>query len=214
VKRLRPAQVQPLEIWNAEIRGRTLFDWQPSNEFPQVLAEVVDDLRHQYRFQHVHLLGGAARRPFVAEALRATVAEEPVFAAARAGAELAASCADVGQTAIKLVMNGRQWLHPRDQSRPAIDFIAGALAELTGPCLLALPCVLEDDLKLTDCSYDWSAGDLRPLLRKAGLDEEKALIMNDAELAAVASMNDPRVPRKKRTLVLTLGFGVGAALLR
>lgn len=214
MKRLRPAQVRPLEIWNAEVRGRTLFDWQTSEDYPQVLAEVVDGLRDEYRFEHVHLLGGAARRPFVAETLRATVADDPVFAAARAGAALAPSCADVGQTAIKLVMQGRQWLRPRDHRRPAADFIAGALAELSGPCLLALPCVLDDDLKLTDCSYDWLADDLRPMLRKAGLDEERALIMNDAELAAVASMNDPRVPRDKRTLVLTLGFGVGAALLR
>jgi hypothetical protein len=214
VKRLRPAQVRPLEIWNAEVRGRTLFDWQTSEHFPQVLAEVVQGLRAEYRFEHVHLLGGAALRPFVAEALRATVAEDPVFAAARAGAELAPACADVGQTAIKLVMQGREWLRPRNQQRPAVDFIAGALAELSGPCLLALPCVLEDDLKLTDCSYDWLADDLRPMLRKAGLDDERALIMNDAELAAVASMSDPQVPLDKRTLVLTLGFGVGAALLR
>jgi hypothetical protein len=208
VKRLRPAQVQPLEIWNTKIHGRTLFEWQSSGEFPQILSQVVNHLREQHHFEHVHLLGGGALRPLK---LQATVGADPVFAAARAGALLAPACADVGQTSIKLVMNGKAWLRPRDRGT---DFIARALSELSGPCVIALPCELDDDLQLTECSYDWSANDLPLILRKAGLGQETALILNDAELAGVAAMNDPQVPKDKRTLVLTLGFGVGAALIR
>jgi hypothetical protein len=212
MRRLRPAQVTPLEIWDAPVRGRTLFEWQPEAQFPQALAEVVDGLREQHAFRHIHLLGGNAGRPGVAQALNATVGEEPIFAAARAGARLAPACADVGQTAIKLVARGSTWLRPREDSR---GFVAEALAGLgPGPCLLALPCALEDDLSLTSCSYGWAAGDLLPLLEAANLDSENALIVNDAELAAVAAMSDPQVPATIRTLVLTLGFGVGAALLR
>jgi hypothetical protein len=212
VKRFRPAQVTPLEIWNAKAGGRTLFEWQALPGFPQALAQVVRGLRKEHCFEHVHLLGGGARRAGVAQALHATVSEDPLFAAVRAGARIAKACADVGQTAIKLSQDGRVWSRPRDESRPALELIAGALSELKGPCLLALPCALDDDLRLTDCSYAWRAEDLGPLLRLAQLDEETALIMNDAELAAVAALEE--VPAAGRTLVLTLGFGVGAALLR
>ncbi|HEX4382931.1 MAG TPA: hypothetical protein VH083_08280 [Myxococcales bacterium] len=213
MKRFRPAQVTPLEIWNAKIGGRTLFEWQALAEFPQALAQVARGLRKEHGFEHVHLLGGAARREGVAQALHATVSADPVFAAVRAGARISPACADVGQTAIKLAQDGKVWSLPRDEARPALELIAKALSQLSGPCLLALPCALDEDLRLTDCSYGWGAADLAPLLRLAHLDEETALIMNDAELAALAALDDPQVP-PVRTLVLTLGFGVGAALLR
>jgi hypothetical protein len=210
VKRFRPAQVTPLEIWDARIGGRTLFEWQALAEFPQALAQVVRGLRKEHGFTHVHLLGGGARREGVAEAVHASVSADPLFAAVRAGARIAQACADVGQTAIKLAQDGRVWSRPRDERRPALELIASALSGLRGPCLLALPCALGDDLQLTECSYDWRPDDLKALLRLAHLDEETALIMNDAELAAVAARDE--VPAG-RTLVLTLGFGVGAALL-
>jgi hypothetical protein len=212
VKRFRPAQVTPLEIWNAKIGGRTLFQWQALPEFPQALAQVVRGLRKEHGFERVHLLGGGARREGVAQALHATISADPLFAAVRAGAHIAPACADVGQTAIKLSQAGRVWSLRRDETRPALELIADALSQLSGPCLLALPCALDDDLRLTGCSYAWHADDLAPLLRAARLDEETALIMNDAELAAVAALDE--IPPAGRTLVLTLGFGVGAALLR
>ncbi len=46
----------------------------------------------------------------------------------------------------------------------------------------------------------------------AGLSPRIALLLNDAELAAVSAGVDPRV--RGKVLVLTIGFGVGAALLQ
>ena len=49
------------------------------------------------------------------------------------------------------------------------------------------------------------------MLAAAGWQPARVLVLNDAELAAVAAGLDPRT-HGKLTLVLTLGFGVGAAL--
>ena len=246
MKRLRPTDVRPLEIWNAPVAGRPLCDWQQREEFPEALAELVQRLRHELRFTRVHLLGGGALRPGLAAMLDATVAADPIFAAARAGSERGVACADVGQTAIKLVAGASTFTRPRDLSRArlvnvptiplpddatsasaresTLQFLAESLA-LLAPllaatamrpdafCLLALPCELDDACNLASCTYAWEPRDLAGLLRAAGVPHERVLVLNDAELAALAVERDPRAPRE-RTLVLTIGFGVGAALWR
>ncbi len=246
MKRLRPIHVRPLEIWNAPVAGRPLCDWQLREEFPEALAELVQRLRHEHRFTRVHLLGGGALRPGLASLLGATVSTDPTFAAARAGSAQGIACADVGQTAIKLVAGESTFTRARDLSRAplinaptrtpnadatilnaresTLNFLAESLAPLApllsssamrpDACLLlALPCELDDACNLSSCTYAWNPGDLAALLRAAGLAHERVLVLNDAELAALAVGSDPQT-QTERTLVLTLGFGVGAALWR
>jgi len=38
-------------------------------------------------------------------------------------------------------------------------------------------------------------------------------VLNDAELAALGALVDPRMEGCRKVLVLTLGFGIGAALV-
>jgi hypothetical protein len=47
----------------------------------------------------------------------------------------------------------------------------------------------------------------------SGLAPACTVVAHDAELAALAALEDPRLLRHPRVRVLTLGFSVGAALL-
>lgn len=223
MKRLRPPDIRPLEIWDAKVAGRPLFEWQSSDEFPSALEVLVDQLRREHRFARVHLLGGGALAPGLAQRLSASVAADPVFSAARAGGALYGACADVGQTAIKVVAAGAAMLCARDHEQAPLHgarestlaFLARSLAPLRSSrsYLLALPCALGDGPALSECTYAWQPGDLPGLLRAARLDPAGAWLVNDAELAALSWAHDPRAA-PERTLVLTIGFGVGAALWR
>ncbi|MBX3184629.1 MAG: hypothetical protein KF915_18515 [Polyangiaceae bacterium] len=171
-----------------------------------------------------------------------SLAEAPRFAAAQAGLTWGAACVDVGQTSLKLARCSRR-LSPshdvtsverdlvaaphRDETPLAarstarastIRFLSGAIAaharEL--PLVLALPCELSDEGVLSGCTYCWKKGDetlLRELAEAAKVDWERLQVLNDAELAAVSAQLDASVPAGEVTLVLTVGFGVGAALL-
>jgi hypothetical protein len=78
--------------------------------------------------------------------------------------------------------------------------------------VLALPCEL-DGLRVAGCSYPWQDGDptlIADLLTHAGLAAVPTRVLNDAELAAV-SVSRSFGPR---TLVLTLGMGLGGAYLQ
>lgn len=109
-------------------------------------------------------------------------------------------------------------------------FIADAIAELLAAAsprdpllVLALPCPLGDDLAPGACTYGWEGHDA--LLPEAFriLDERfrpwpnaprpEALVLNDAELAAVSARAVLAPAAGTRVLVLTLGFGPGGALL-
>jgi predicted NBD/HSP70 family sugar kinase len=101
-----------------------------------------------------------------------------------------------------------------------IAFVTGAIGALgvgAPAVVLALPCELDAALTAAGSSYPYPKGDptlARDILAAAGLGDLPAWVLNDAELAAEAAALDPRVPRRCHTLVLTFGFGVGAALLR
>jgi len=47
----------------------------------------------------------------------------------------------------------------------------------------------------------------------AGLAGVPLFVLNDAELAALSALTDPRLAGFRKVLVLTLGFGIGAALI-
>lgn len=140
--------------------------------------------------------------------------------------------ADLGQSLLK-VSGVRRRVYPRDlakipvSQRPVeglgraalVDFVAAALREAAEDrrpeaIVLALPCELSDEGVLGTCSYPWRAGDaiVPEILAAAGLAEVPTVLINDAELAAVGVA--ARGPITAPTLVLTVGFGIGGALLR
>jgi len=148
---------------------------------------------------------------------------------------------DVGQTAIKVSWEGQRFVTPRDwtwiplasevdearlmeQRKRLRQFLAGALRQATQhlplrspeSVVIALPCELDEDGRPGPCSYAGMEDDtslVSDALRLAGLPTARAFVLNDAELAAASAQVFPQVPQRETTLVLTLGFGVGAALL-
>ncbi|MFZ6186206.1 hypothetical protein ACOXH8_46335, partial [Nannocystis pusilla] len=70
------------------------------------------------------------------------------------------------------------------------------------------------DGALGTCSYPWRAGEpiVEAFLDASELGGVPTLLVNDAELAAIGVAEDGVAPGV--TLVLTLGFGVGGALVQ
>jgi hypothetical protein len=149
--------------------------------------------------------------------------------------------ADLGQTQLKLMSSRRRWVFPRDwrrlratgtvplaeipaQRRRLREFIALslqiALAEtVRSPRALvfALPARLAVDGTPGPSSYCGMSADrmlLPDALALAGLSDLPTFVLNDAELAALSARLDPRLAGFQRILVLTLGFGIGAALIQ
>jgi predicted NBD/HSP70 family sugar kinase len=147
---------------------------------------------------------------------------------------------DVGQTAVKLMLAGERGLFRRDwQALPAAEsvpciqpahrqrlrsFVADAIrsflqrtsARPPDVVVLALPCELDDQGVPGPCSYAGLEHDSEfadAVLAEAGLADLPCLLLNDAELAAVSARARWDSLLLPRTLVVTLGFGVGAALL-
>lgn len=159
-------------------------------------------------------------------------------AALLAGRHLTGWVLDVGQTALKLcagpvrLQKARDWqrLPLRDDERGAQvrgqrdemrRFLATFFHEMheavhAWPAALvaALPCRLNQDGVPEGSSYAGMQGDtalLPDAMRMAGMPEMPLLVLNDAELAALSACEEAAVTPP--TLVLTLGFGVGAALI-
>lgn len=184
----------------------------------------------------------ATQAALCARGIDATIASDPAWIAEPGGrallqtlhAEREGAVLDVGQTALKLSdRTGRLRLarpldevplelDARDPERAAdfrartIAFISSAFRARTPPAalVLALPCEIEDDLSVAGCSYPWPAGDtalIREIMQTAQLGHVPCLVLNDAELAAISV--DLTRPHEQRTLVLTLGLGLGAAYL-
>lgn len=148
--------------------------------------------------------------------------------------------ADLGQTQLKLATPQRSWTFLRDWTRlraagtvppPEIptqrrrlrEFIALKLrlamkegAHRPRALVFALPARMTDDGTPGGCSYAGMRGDrmlLPDALELAGLADLRLFVLNDAELAALSARLDPRLARFGKVLVLTLGFGIGAALI-
>jgi len=149
--------------------------------------------------------------------------------------------ADLGKSQLKLSAPGWRWSFPRDwarlrsssdiglqevpaQRRRLREFIAlklqAALVEssLSPQALVfALPSRLDDDGTPGVSSYAGMQGD-RTLVRDAadlaGLPGLPLFVLNDAELAALSARSDARLAGFGKVLVLTLGFGIGAALVQ
>ena len=182
------------------------------------------------------------RDRLVDSGFEATVDADPVFAAARAAHAMlepqigagARVGADIGQTSIK-VFDGRQTSRvdrgPAAPLRDAVPVEARATARertisFLGETLrrepppqsmvLGVPCRLSPTGSPLGCSYCWSDPDpnwTSDLGAHLGVEPERIHLLNDAELAAVATAADERLDRARPVLTLTIGFGVGAALL-
>ena len=145
---------------------------------------------------------------------------------------------DLGQSALKIAGEGKYQRWERDleklplrsdaagedaqaqrtalrefMSRALIDF-GKDLPELPTGVVVALPSRLDDAGLPEGSSYIGMSGDqglIPDVLQPAGLSNAQALLLNDAELEAVSARTEGLTSGK--TLVLTLGFGVGAAIL-
>jgi hypothetical protein len=234
--KLRPPDVEPLEVWDLPVADKLLQMWRTDASFPIRVASAVAQVRQDHpELAHVHLAGGGASAEIaaaIAEGGLPVSRDDDPFAAARAGAALVpgAGCADVGQTAVKLAFAGRAWRVDRDLSRaplrdgvPFADRAAArattiaALGEVlatTGAAQLvvALPCEFTPAGEPGGCTYCWSDPDPLLLAELARAARVELVALNDAELAAVAAA--PHLPVDRWSLVLTIGFGVGAALRR
>lgn len=144
---------------------------------------------------------------------------------------------DLGQTSIKVSYAGqqrrlerdlerlpranRQTRRQREAQRVALrDFLAEAVCAVAAgradpaAVVVALPGEISDDAVPGRSSYVGTAGHatlLPDVLVRAGVKPKMLGVLNDAELAAASASLLPQAAGK--TLVLTLGFGIGAALL-
>ena len=189
-------------------------------------------------WESVVLLGGGvdeacARAAFAAAGISTTIAgAEPCAIATLARAALGEAAGgwvvvDVGQTAIKIAGPEGATLH-RPHGAPLANHaalataIAGALsasgaAGRAGSLLVGLPCEVasEDGAIVLGDSTLPTAGDGNALGAALGARVRGArdvALVNDAVLAAWAIARQQ--PSREARLVLTLGFGVGAALIR
>jgi hypothetical protein len=147
---------------------------------------------------------------------------------------------DLGQSQLKLATSDRRWTFQRDstrlraagevppseipvQRRRLREFLALklqlALTESQRPpeaLVIALPTRLAADGTPLGGNYAGLRGyrEIIPdTLELAGLSGVPSFVVNDAELAAFGARADPRLARFRKILVLTLGFGIGAALV-
>jgi hypothetical protein len=215
-----------VELWDAPVAGKMLQEWRDDVLFPDRVAEVV-----AARFagvDRVHVAGGGAtdaiRDALAARGFACTLSSDP-FDAARVGAASAGACADVGQSSIKLVASFVERRVARDITlMPFRDDVPledrdgarartmGSLARIlrTLPAthvLVGLPCEIVDGVP-RGCSYCWRDPDPELVGFLTRLSRRTIAIVNDAVLAAMA------VPaRTGTTAVVTVGFGVGGALI-
>jgi len=94
-----------------------------------------------------------------------------------------------------------------------------AFGEITAPpdaLFFALPSRLDDSGNPEGSSYIGMAGDttlVAEAIEMSGLAPRFGLVVNDAELAALDASAEPTLFGSSKILVITLGFGLGAALV-
>ncbi|HUB05376.1 MAG TPA: hypothetical protein VMB50_00155 [Myxococcales bacterium] len=242
IRRFQSTEVLPLELFDVVVDGHPLYRHPRNRDFLSRLARVANLVRRgaakreggarplagRPAFETVVLTGGAvpaepwpgplpARRlPGCAEAGGRAILSQ----LSREGAVV-----DLGQSRLKGWWQKRAIDVPRiplptgPQARERLtSFVAESLSELCAgsvpdTLVLALPCEVSANGTLGECSYPWSRGDrtlVPEIAQKAGLAD--VVILNDAELAALGAR--AVFASTAPALVLTVGWGVGAALLR
>lgn len=216
-----------LELWDAIQDGRTLAEWRDHPGYPGRLAGAVAALcdgslptASGFCFPaacrsiaSVWLCGGDARTSELAACLRLPAQVDPdgLFAAVRAGRGLLDEdgvVVDLGQTSAKVWSAAHGYRRVERQGRDFAALLAATVAdESPSSLVLALPCEIFADA-LGPCSY---FGGLA-LSTLSALLPCPTLVANDADLAA-ASTIEARGASRETMLVLTLGHGVGGALV-
>lgn len=147
---------------------------------------------------------------------------------------------DLGQTQLKIATKDRLATFPRDfkrlaaarrvsaseipaQRRRLREFVALSLQFVLADAVCSpqalvcgLPARLDAEGVPITSDYAGLCGyrELIPdALELAGLSSVPAFVLNDAELAAFSARVDPQLAGFRKILVLTLGFGIGAALV-
>jgi len=128
---------------------------------------------------------------------------------------------DVGQTQIKIAYGETRSIRKRDfeqlpiglniEEGALLSYIKNSLPEIKPRMvILALPCYIHDNLRLGGSSYAEMKGNPTLLsdLAKCYPDAHWK-VLNDAEMAGLAA----KPYLKGKSLVLTLGFGVGACII-
>jgi hypothetical protein len=148
---------------------------------------------------------------------------------------------DLGQSQLKLASSTHAWTWPRDSARMPdsshtslstlpthrrrlkefialkLQFAIAESREAPQTLVAALPSRLADDGTPLYGTYAGLRGNRRLVpdaLELAGLQNVPVFVLNDAELAAHSARLDPRLAGYQKILVLTLGFGIGAALIQ
>jgi hypothetical protein len=220
--RIRPDGVEGLELWDLVVpEGGVISDHIGRPAFAGILERAIDsirtaaaltrsgkDLRRAAGFDQVVVTGGGVGQPFFFE--------EGGFALGGPDALVV----DLGQTSVKVSRAG----HPRariDRGSPSESAKAllgkGMASSGSNPppvAVVGLPAELDDEGVPGPSTYDDLTGNAKlveTVLAGLGWTSTRALVLNDAELAAATVAL--RAPPGK-TLVLTIGFGVGGALVR
>jgi hypothetical protein len=191
--------------------------------------------------ERVVLTGGGAREiVWPSTRLHVGWADELDHAAAAGGRVVLASkgadnglVVDIGQSRLKISSNARRDIYVRDVNeipislRPIdgrgraelVAFVAQAIKTTAAGtkfdgAVCALPCAVDDSGALGTCTYPWRADDeiVTEIAHAAGLLDIPVWLVNDAELAAIGIACQSTFAGT--TLVLTVGFGIGAALIR
>jgi hypothetical protein len=195
-------------------------------------------LRRAANFQRVILCGGDAQNPTLESVLNERqvaftweIDRTGIFAAQRGAVRIFSRLGwsngvalDLGQTNLKVITKSGNYTVPRDLQRLPLG--ANALDEATGRArlrlllgdtmqrfaaesdgvVLGLPVALDREGVARAASYPGLVGEVIPWLHD--LFPPGSVLLNDALLAAAGF--PPPLPQK--TLVLTLGFGIGGAL--
>jgi hypothetical protein len=203
VSRVREPGLVPLEIWNRPVRGGLLY------EHPEELWGAIRGIEFDSVF-----LGGGRTVPIPRLPYRVEVSPDGAFVGEKGGLALLkgrGAVIDVGQSAIKVSWNGTRRTIPRPSGLGSggrlREFLASAIPAAPA-FVIALPCEIDDAGIPGACTYGWE-GDatlVADAMRLAGADGD-VFLLNDAELAALSC---PKIG--ERTLVVTIGYAVGACL--
>ena len=265
ITRYRPPCVTPLELWDLWIGQRILWETMQETAFPEMLLNVLVDLRRGggatrsegrvpaaiTGFDAIFVAGGRSQESPIRSALTALnlpicFSATPQNPGRNAGLGLLAQqggvtpwVCDLGQASFKLCSADASRQFPRDlrqlpirkdspdevidgQRQDLRRWMAESLrtfAETTTPpdaLLFALPSRLDDTGIPEGSSYVGMTGDsslIADSIDAAGLNPRIAMCVNDAELAALDAVVEPTLAHSAKILVITLGFGLGAALV-
>jgi hypothetical protein len=213
----------PLEIWDLLVDGVPLHHRLDRDRLARGIEALGAgtattatgaDLRAARGFEVLVVGGGGA---WMAPP-GARVLPGGAFAGERGGRALLAArrwlVVDLGQTSVKVSWPGRRVRLPR-AGRTARELLMRAFscARADAVCV-ALPAAIDDHGAPGPSTYADLRGDLVDrCLRRAGLGHARRIVMNDAVLAACSARLSPAHDPARKTLVVTLGFGVGGAVL-